>query len=492
MELKAPVRISNNTYDKRLILDSVNSSISLIRDSPYNYPQNRRWGWRSRMFPPVSDYPTLLQRYLQTETLFPHSVDPERGDIAFVVPFGSYGGAEKVSYAAALQLRRRGFSTHLFVVGGKGYKLFPEYSRAFSTINLIGDENPLVWGGSQCGRAMDFASREDKNVGLLLGLLASMDVVVNCQSAPLNAVIGDLKSLGIMTISYIHLFDFSPLQREVGHPFLGLLFEYAYDLFVVCSDNLRRRLHGLGIPSEKLLTVRNAPSFSITSAQSERLRAARNDPGEGLKVLFIGRMDAQKGLERIVGIVHASVAAGYNFDFRFIGSTVVEEDLPVHMRDALHSANVHFERPVFAADDLAAAFGAADVLILPSRWEGAPLVILEAQQCGCIPVATNVGAVSELIEHGKDGVLVPDADDHKVVAYFISALSTLQHDRSLRREIALAAMDRIEGISWKNSFHTLIQIIERRISTCTMYQPQNTDKEETDGTNNDDRNVYCS
>src|SRR3954462_7755850 len=65
------------------------------------------------------------------------------------------------------------------------------------------------------------------------------------------------------------------------------------------------------------------------------------------------------------------------------------------------------EPPVQDPAGLDALYAWADLLVLPSRFEGVPLVILEAQRMGCAVAATDVGAVAEIVTDGADGVLVP-------------------------------------------------------------------------------------
>ena len=49
-----------------------------------------------------------------------------------------------------------------------------------------------------------------------------------------------------------------------------------------------------------------------------------------------------------------------------------------------------------------------DVIVVASRNEGEPLTLIEAMACGCYPVCVNVGIVPELIEHGRNGYIVPE------------------------------------------------------------------------------------
>ncbi len=59
---------------------------------------------------------------------------------------------------------------------------------------------------------------------------------------------------------------------------------------------------------------------------------------------------------------------------------------------------------------LARIYAAADVFVYPTRADNQPRVLLEAMACGCPPVATDVGGVSELVVHGQTGLLARGGD----------------------------------------------------------------------------------
>jgi glycosyltransferase involved in cell wall biosynthesis len=78
-----------------------------------------------------------------------------------------------------------------------------------------------------------------------------------------------------------------------------------------------------------------------------------------------------------------------------------------------------------------------DVFALPSRWEGLPLVILEAMHAGLPVVATDVGSVAEAVRDGRTGLLVARDD----VEGLRGALGRLLGDEPLRHRLGEAGRD---------------------------------------------------
>ena len=78
-----------------------------------------------------------------------------------------------------------------------------------------------------------------------------------------------------------------------------------------------------------------------------------------------------------------------------------------------------------------------DVFVLPSRFEGLPLAVLEAMHAGRAVVATDVGSVGEAVEHGRTGLLVPQGDTDA----FTNAVETLLANPELREAMGARARD---------------------------------------------------
>jgi glycosyltransferase involved in cell wall biosynthesis len=85
--------------------------------------------------------------------------------------------------------------------------------------------------------------------------------------------------------------------------------------------------------------------------------------------------------------------------------------------------------------DVFALMRSADVVALPSRFEGHPLALLEAMALGRPVVAATVGGIPEIVRHGRTGLLVPPGSPDA----FANAVERLRGDPTLRRRLGEAA-----------------------------------------------------
>jgi len=95
-------------------------------------------------------------------------------------------------------------------------------------------------------------------------------------------------------------------------------------------------------------------------------------------------------------------------------------------------------------EELAELYRGAACLVFPSRYEGFGLPVLEAMACGTPVVATRVGGLQTVVQHGESGLLVP-AGDHQALA---AAIEQVLMDHRLRMHLAHGSRDRAEHFTW--------------------------------------------
>jgi glycosyltransferase involved in cell wall biosynthesis len=439
-------------------LDCMFLTIRAFLMSEYRDKRQSRWYWRPQQFSGRDKYYEQLCNYLAVDGLMPR-LSKSTLNIGLVLPSLTYGGADKVALALGRTLAGQGIRVHLFVVCDSRVTIIDEFHASLTTINILAEKTFPKWGGPLAvfGQKCFGADSQEISPGLLSGYLAGLDLVINCHSAPMNSLMHRLREMGSKTATYLHVTDITKFGRFAGHPYLAVSFEQAYDLVLTCSNDLKKYLHALGLPEEKILPIRNAAGFSLGIGGRQRAEKHRMQPRTNrmLRALYIGRLDRQKGVDRLLYLIAAFRSSSTPVDVRIIGAALLDTDEDWGSR--FSSVGVQIEPPLYDSRDLEEAYTWADVLLLPSRWEGAPLVIPECQQTGCIPIAVQVGGVEELIEHAIDGVLISNSGEHQLIMDFCAWIETLIVNDSLRMQLAEKALARGAASTWDQNFEPLIE-----------------------------------
>lgn len=126
-------------------------------------------------------------------------------------------------------------------------------------------------------------------------------------------------------------------------------------------------------------------------------------PGDAYLVGFVGRLEHVKGPDRLL---LALAKLPEHVHVVIVGSGSLSESLHRTVHELGLEERVHF---LGFRDDTESIYPALDVLCMPSRHEGYPLTLLEAQACQIPTVAFDVGGVKDCFPVSRQG-LVPDGD----------------------------------------------------------------------------------
>jgi len=181
--------------------------------------------------------------------------------------------------------------------------------------------------------------------------------------------------------------------------------------------------------------IRNgvAPAPAIRRSR-EGVRAGLGLTDEVL-VVSVGRLEPIKDHALLIDALSLLDAMPRPVCAAVLGSGSLAEKLRAQAR------RLGLERRVFFPgyrQDVVDWLGAADLFVLSSAGEGAPLVLLEAMSCGLPVVATSVGGVPEVLSGSGAGVLVPPGDR----AALAHAIRSLAADANLRAAMGRAGRDR--------------------------------------------------
>lgn len=366
-------------------------------------------------------------------------------EIGLLLPLFSFGGVERVVTHYAEVLRRHGWTPHLFVTGATE-ALLPDAS-PFASVNFL-HMPEAEWPDGRAthlgAAASGFAGRAGAQDAL--GLLVAMDAVLATHSLAGHGLAPRLRRLGVATYVGLHVAERGAFGQPDGNPHIALGYEHAYAGFVVVSRQMRDWCAARGVPADKVLLVPNAPGYPADPERLAAALAAREGRRAGpLRVLFLGRLDPQKGIDRLAALVRRT--AGGAIAWRVLGRGVLGQEA-----DALADAGLAPEPPAMTPEALDAAYAWADVVVLPSRFEGVPLTLLEAQRFGCVVLATDVGAVREVVTDGVDGVLVRGTlPEDALVETFVRHLEGLAADPGRVARLGRAAAARAAALDWERA-----------------------------------------
>ncbi|HVB80571.1 MAG TPA: glycosyltransferase [Candidatus Binataceae bacterium] len=185
------------------------------------------------------------------------------------------------------------------------------------------------------------------------------------------------------------------------------------DRYVAVSAAAARHLtDAKGIPAHKVRTIFNGRDLSRfhPAAAAER-RQARAALGLGLEpaVLLIGRLEPQKGHALMLEAAVVLKPMLPTVRILFAGTGSLERELRARSDAAGLTGTVNFlgYRP-----DPEVLLAAADVVVLPSRYEGLPLAAIEAMAAARPVVATDIDGIREVVIDGSSGLLVRPGDVH--------------------------------------------------------------------------------
>ncbi|MCA1717428.1 MAG: glycosyltransferase family 4 protein, partial [Actinobacteria bacterium] len=224
------------------------------------------------------------------------------------------------------------------------------------------------------------------------------------------------------------------------------------DRLVVVSDHGRSILRSRGVPAERVRVV--SPGLDhLLPPDAGAEHSARED--SLVRALCVAQWIPRKD---ILGLVRAWTARKRpGTTLELIGETDADPAYAASVRAAIADASdssIHVSGPVDDAT-LEAAYAAADLLVLPSRYEGYGIVYAEALTHGLPIIACDVGPVPELV--GEEAALLVPPDDVEALS---GALDQLLGDPALRSRMSEAAYHRAEGLPrWEDTTAGFLRVL---------------------------------
>ena len=216
---------------------------------------------------------------------------------------------------------------------------------------------------------------------------------------------------------YIDAFVLKFAQRVIG-----VSAEIKQDLVEKNLKKERLEVIDNGIPIEKFnLQIRSEPMGPLLGVAPE-----------DCVIMMVGRLAIEKGHEVFLKAACEVVKKIPNIKFIIVGDGPLQEELKQRTMDLNLSSYVIFTG---IREDMPAVYAAGDIMINASFAEGLPMTILEAMASRLAIIATDVGAVGEVIRSQENGILIQPGDAHQLALRMIE----LARDKEKRQRLAKQA-----------------------------------------------------
>ncbi|HEV3131095.1 MAG TPA: glycosyltransferase [Acidimicrobiales bacterium] len=276
--------------------------------------------------------------------------------------------------------------------------------------------------------------------------------------------------MNVPLVSTFHTLDrvkaeASPEEVEADSPHRRAEAEAA---IIQCSDTVlascsveAAQIHELydADPSRIRIVAPGVDHAFFGPGDRRQARRALGLPGQGPLLLFVGRIQPLKGVAVAVRAVAA--LADDHPDARLVvvgGPSGPQGEAEVERTRAIVHELGLGERVVFVPprphELLSTYYRAADVCLVPSRSESFGLVALEAAACGTPVVASDVGGLRSLIDHGRTGYLVEEPSPEAFAAWVRQILA----EPLLAERLSTGAVLRARRYTWARAAHLLREI----------------------------------
>lgn len=230
----------------------------------------------------------------------------------------------------------------------------------------------------------------------------------------------------------------------------------AADRILTVSKETMKYVLRLGADKSKTSVMYNGVDTNcFHSVKKGESRKKLSLPMKRRIIFSVRRLVYKNGIDTLIESAHLVARDNPNILFVIAGKGPSKKLIENRINELGMKDNIKLTG--FVPDELLPAYyDAADFFVLPSAsGEGLPLVLFEAMSCGLPVIATTVGGTPEIIEHMKNGILVPPRNPEAIA----EALSKLLAEEKLGESIGEKAQKNVEDrFTWEENVRQLQKI----------------------------------
>ncbi|PTX62544.1 hypothetical protein C8P63_105139 [Melghirimyces profundicolus] len=230
----------------------------------------------------------------------------------------------------------------------------------------------------------------------------------------------------------------------------------ASDHIVTVSEQLKRDTQKIvaGVEATTIYNGFDPQRFYPRSRKESRERL--NLPLNGKSILFVGNLYKVKGLEYLLEAFNQLAVQHPDVRLHLVGDGPLRSKLVKRVREYGWEDQVLFagRKP---PEDIPWWINSSDAVVLSSLSEGLPSILLEAMGCGKPVVATDVGGISEILQHRKTGFLVEPKNSEELARY-LSIL--LMDNEGLAFDMGERAYSESGSYTWQRNAERMMELYE--------------------------------
>jgi glycosyltransferase involved in cell wall biosynthesis len=277
-----------------------------------------------------------------------------------------------------------------------------------------------------------------------------------------------------------HVHSVDRAEYEIGlEPDQWLAHSHAQEAAIAAADRviaISRSEHDLLAHyyphcRDRITTVGNGIATETNNSQSPQPRH-HYPPGLAAVVLYSGRLVERKGIRDLTAAIPRVLRAAPETQFVLAGGPpgVPGRDLAdlwlPRSLDAALLPRVHFTGWL-SPHDLTDWYQAADILVVPSRYEPFGMVVLEGMLHALPIIASDTGGPAEILQHRRTGLIFRPQDVDQLTAYIIE----LVQSPDLRAKLGLAAANEVRRTwSWPKKVATMRDVYTQLAAPDTVTQ----------------------
>lgn len=180
---------------------------------------------------------------------------------------------------------------------------------------------------------------------------------------------------------------------------------YKFQKYILNNTFFTKNCNVLVYGERKKSSKNIVPFFTATYLESDKIKSTPRTLSNAIKFIFVGTLTSGKRPMYAIEIIKKLLEKSYNVSLHIYGNGIEKEKLESFCRHNNLENHIFFEGNQ-TQEILKIAYQESHFLILPSKSEGWPKVVAEAMFWSCLPIATRVSCIPNILDNENRGILL--------------------------------------------------------------------------------------